>query len=576
MFQTLFRQDAVVASLFRNFLLADRIMRHAHCTPVSYPRLPPTHQHPLWQTWDQVVDVFLSQLPSLVNGSEQYKPSRFFDEQLMAFEVWLNFGTYQKRPPEQLPILLQALLSPIHRFKALKLLRSYLDLGTWSVNLALSVGVFHYILRLLQKSSSSNVEVLVQIWCKILSVDRSCQGESIKAGNQSLFIKVMANKENEFSAQLRSAAGFILSVLMDQYPAGQLACYQSGILKVCDELLQDPEPTLRYTALVCLGKMWEDNKELKFQAIKEQIQDRVCSRITDSSPKVRSAALFALGTFIYTGNPNGTLELSLANSLRLLTSDISPIVRRELIDTLSMTIAAYEQRFIEIAISTAKQEVIKQLSDAERESCRVVLSSSYGSLWRALCSLQVDPIPEIAQSANRIIIIIHCIAANIILENAEKEPHSDLIHAYLLQVATSNQQKNSSLADTKNSSNSKGDRLKKHFQDWRTRSSYKQPSVTASSLTTSTPNPSRSSQIAPNNRASMMRPRNPNRLYVPDKSQLFNESVYFVQTNSIEVPPKDLTSPAEQTKQWKRQQQSLMLNGINEIKSQVGMYLNLI
>jgi regulator-associated protein of mTOR len=38
-----------VASLFRNFLLAERIMAASNCTPVSYPRLPPTHQHPMWQ-----------------------------------------------------------------------------------------------------------------------------------------------------------------------------------------------------------------------------------------------------------------------------------------------------------------------------------------------------------------------------------------------------------------------------------------------------------------------------------------------------------------------------------------------
>ncbi len=42
-------QDLLVASLFRNFLLAERIMTAAGCSPVSLPRLPPTHQHPMWQ-----------------------------------------------------------------------------------------------------------------------------------------------------------------------------------------------------------------------------------------------------------------------------------------------------------------------------------------------------------------------------------------------------------------------------------------------------------------------------------------------------------------------------------------------
>lgn len=63
LFHKLFRNDLLVAALFRNFLLAvsdllnvppvidwkqERVMRSANCTPVSSPKLPPTHDHPLW------------------------------------------------------------------------------------------------------------------------------------------------------------------------------------------------------------------------------------------------------------------------------------------------------------------------------------------------------------------------------------------------------------------------------------------------------------------------------------------------------------------------------------------------
>lgn len=66
LFQKLFRQDLLVASLFRNFLLAERIMRSANCTPLSYPALPPTFQHPMWNAWDLAADMCLAQLPDLL------------------------------------------------------------------------------------------------------------------------------------------------------------------------------------------------------------------------------------------------------------------------------------------------------------------------------------------------------------------------------------------------------------------------------------------------------------------------------------------------------------------------------
>lgn len=140
LFQQLFRQDLLVASLFRNFLLADRIMRSYNCTPVSMPRLPSTCHHPMWQAWDLTVDICLTQLPALLKEESQavYRHSSFFSEQLTAFQVWLAAAPHHLNQPEQLPIVLQVLLSQVHRLRALDLLNAFLALGPWAVNLVRS------------------------------------------------------------------------------------------------------------------------------------------------------------------------------------------------------------------------------------------------------------------------------------------------------------------------------------------------------------------------------------------------------------------------------------------------------
>lgn len=159
LFKRLFRQDLMVAALFRNFLLADRIMRSYNCHPISNPLLPETHNHPMWDAWDLAVDQCLNQMPEILeqaekldkekaererlsggekssNGEKTEKPeyteiyqgkrfSTFFEEQLTAFEICMSLPWFKtkidlqtaavtKEPPDQLPIVLQVLrIAPI-------------------------------------------------------------------------------------------------------------------------------------------------------------------------------------------------------------------------------------------------------------------------------------------------------------------------------------------------------------------------------------------------------------------------------------------------------------------------------
>ena len=69
----------------------------------------------------------------------------------------------------------QVLLSQVHRLRALVLLGRFLDMGSWAVDLALSVGIFPYVLKLLQTTAADLRTTLVFIWTKILALDRSCQ-----------------------------------------------------------------------------------------------------------------------------------------------------------------------------------------------------------------------------------------------------------------------------------------------------------------------------------------------------------------------------------------------------------------
>ena len=80
----------------------------------------------------------------------------------------------------------QVLLSQVHRMRALKLLGRFLDMGSWAVDLALSVGIFPYVLKLLQTTAADLRSTLVFIWTKILALDKSCQVCDGVRGSMSL------------------------------------------------------------------------------------------------------------------------------------------------------------------------------------------------------------------------------------------------------------------------------------------------------------------------------------------------------------------------------------------------------
>ena len=161
----------------------------------------------------------LAQLPSISSQSTPYKASSFFEEQLTAFEVWLRFGDQQRPPPEQLPIVLQVLLSQAHRLRALDLLGRFLDLGPWAVNLALSVGIFPYVLKLLQASARELRPLLVSIWAKILSVDTSCQTDLIRDASHRYFLSVL--QDDVMMPNHRTWAAFILASIVHNFRQGQ-------------------------------------------------------------------------------------------------------------------------------------------------------------------------------------------------------------------------------------------------------------------------------------------------------------------------------------------------------------------
>ncbi|KAI9030878.1 hypothetical protein CLU79DRAFT_831399 [Phycomyces nitens] len=433
-FKRLFRQDLTVASMFRNFLLAERIMRSYQCTPMSTPTLPKTHDHPMWQSWDLAVDMCLFQLPALLaeeagGPAYTYNSSTFFAEQLTAFEVWLSEGAVNPKIPEQLPIVLQVLLSQVHRLRALILLSRFLDLGPWAVNAALSVGIFPYVLKLLQSPAAELKPVLVFIWARILAVDRSCQNDLLKDHGYAYFINILTPNNAMLSiphvSEHRAMSAFILSVFCTNFKMGQQACLRSNVITACLAHVRDPDSLLRQWICLCLAQVWMNNSEAKAAAIAENSHEKLCALLSDSVPEVRASAMYALGTFL--GDPNKTeqianIEHNIAISALSAMSDGSPIVRKEFVVALSHIVhQAGPAKFLAAATQTIEEDQSQRaLHHDERAKVRsrpgdwrpngsenhfgtTSYDSVYAVMWKALLNLSVDPHPSVSKAASIVV-----------------------------------------------------------------------------------------------------------------------------------------------------------------------------
>ncbi|KEG14191.1 regulatory associated protein of mTOR [Trypanosoma grayi] len=181
-FYQLFRQDTMTKALFRNFLLADRLLREVGCVPVSYPPISEdAHLHHAWDLWDYTLENVICQLPDLltpeltVNPNYTYQSSSFFMDQLMAFEVWVESGDLSAQP-EELPSVLLALTQISYRVPALTLLVKYLDSGAIAGKRAILCGVLPYASKLLIQTPEVFLIVSV-LWMQVVRADMA-QGTS--------------------------------------------------------------------------------------------------------------------------------------------------------------------------------------------------------------------------------------------------------------------------------------------------------------------------------------------------------------------------------------------------------------
>jgi regulator-associated protein of mTOR len=417
-FQKLFRQDLLMASLFRNYLLAERIMTSYGCHPTTEPKLPSTSHHPLWITWDFAAETCLRQLPSIIEHPNEYKFSDFFYQQLTAFENWIDLGDYQT-VPMQLPIILQVLLSQTHRLKALQLLARYLDTGSKAIYYALSVGIFPYVLKLLQSPAMELYDILTFIWAKILSVDHECQQGLLKENTHKYFIYALTSSSSQ--NENRAIAAFSLAALCHSCLPAQIACFKLGILPVCYTIFKEKDGLLLRHGILLFGKICSEDLEIRQHAFNDDAHTLLMPHLGHIKADIRATTIFAISKLIFGSNSLSSTLLTdgiIILKILELMYDPNPMVRYEVVSSLILFVTSYHEKFEIISSNFWQQERERFIELYESNSTKIksneknhpikidttefnsMFDSLFVTIWKALLILSLDSHPQIASKAS--------------------------------------------------------------------------------------------------------------------------------------------------------------------------------
>ena len=104
--------------------------------------------------------------------------------------------------------------------------------------MSLVVGIFPYVLKLLQSPAGEVRQLLVSIWASILGFDPSCRQELVRDKMQGYFIQYLLAKEKDMPPAQRCMAAFVLAEICNGYRDGQHSCLQQGLHRTCTGILK--------------------------------------------------------------------------------------------------------------------------------------------------------------------------------------------------------------------------------------------------------------------------------------------------------------------------------------------------
>lgn len=268
---------------------------------------------------------------------------------------------------------------------------------------ALSVGIYPYMLKLLQSSARELKPFLVFIWTKILAGHYTVYQSDI-INEYRYFLNILSDTKTSLKHQVMSV--FAIALMVRHNFEGQNLVVQSGSVNPAGSIIdiaslaleenQNVRPEFCKWLLICLGNVWENNEKVRWRATRQATHEKLYLFLDDPVPEVRAAAVFALGTFINSATDRNDhaneIDRNIATMIvQKLHYDQCPLVRKEVLVALQWFVLIFENVFVanlrkmilehERILEHARISVVDRMTTSTSSSSIPMSKTFDGKFW---------------------------------------------------------------------------------------------------------------------------------------------------------------------------------------------------
>ncbi|XP_062563341.1 regulatory-associated protein of mTOR-like [Armigeres subalbatus] len=387
MFQQLFRGDLLTGTIYRRFILSQRMLIRAGCTPVSKPSIPDNSRHRLWAVWDRLMNMTMNLLEK--QNEKECPIIRTF------FQIILD-GQYQQHLDLFLSAMSLSVQSP-NTFTPLK--AGWKKLGN---DVQLQNCIVNQAIRLLQ-SRDKILRQKTTIFLTEVFAETPAAEELLKSEGRVNLLQDLSKK----SDNRLLITTLYMQLLLEKHSCASDPAHWRALAAHCVDLMNHPDSDVRVWS-VLLGQTIS-------AAGLTDLRGRIEELLDDVVPKVRAAAVESwIASYSHLPEQKDT---AISKLLTMMGNNSSSLVRRELAYALNVIAS---DRTVEL-IAVCKQEQSKppepskskgKAKAKQQQQRKGSLTSSKSELplakaWRLMVTLQVDPDPEVASAMQSVVTFVN-------------------------------------------------------------------------------------------------------------------------------------------------------------------------